>query len=157
MIYRHPCIVKYVSSWRKSSKFYLALEEVFPLSYGLGTQNTLQICIGLHSVLKALCFLHEKAQVSHNNICTTSIYITKDGNWKLGGMEYVCKFNELTTDYLTKSKTNRYNKAIDSNEIKNLSNNSKDCIDIYAFGVLVCEVLRSKSDDGNKNQVSAIY
>ncbi|RZB58829.1 protein-associating with the carboxyl-terminal domain of ezrin [Asbolus verrucosus] len=148
MIYRHPCIVKYISSWHKSSKYYLAVEEIVPLSHVLASQSTLQICIGLHSVLKALCFLHAKALVSHNNVCTAAIYTTKDGSWKLGGMEYACKFSEMTCAFLKKSKSNRYNKAVDPNEDKHLQGNTrKDFIDIFAYSVLVCEVLKSKSDD----------
>jgi SCY1-like protein 3 len=148
MIYRHPCILKYISSWHKSSKFYLAVEEVVPLGHSLALQNTLQICIGLHSILKALCFLHETAFISHNNICTASVYTTRDGNWKLGGMEYACKFSELTRDYLKKSKSSRYDKAIDPNEEKHVQGSSRrDFVDVFAYGVLVCEVLKTKSDD----------
>ncbi|GJQ72593.1 hypothetical protein Trydic_g1258 [Trypoxylus dichotomus] len=89
MIHRHPCILKYVSSWQKGSKFHLAVEDVKPLSHVVLSQSSLQLCIGLHSILKALCFLHERAGASHNNVCIGSIYVTKDGNWKLGGMEYL--------------------------------------------------------------------
>ncbi|XP_044262343.1 protein-associating with the carboxyl-terminal domain of ezrin isoform X2 [Tribolium madens] len=147
MIYRHPCILRYISSWQKSSKYYLAVEEVVPLSHVLATQNTLQICIGLHSILKALCFLHEKASISHNNICTAAIYTSKEGSWKLGGMEYACKFNELNSNFLKKSRNSRYNKAIDPNEEKHIQGPRRDFIDIFAFGVLVCEVLKSKPED----------
>ncbi|EEZ97411.1 protein-associating with the carboxyl-terminal domain of ezrin [Tribolium castaneum] len=147
MIYRHPCILRYISSWQKSSKYYLAVEEVVPLSHVLATQNALQICIGLHSILKALCFLHEKASISHNNICTAAIYASKEGSWKLGGMEYVCKFNELSSDFLKKTRNSRYNKAIDPNEDKHIQGPRRDFIDIFAFGVLVCEVLKSKDEE----------
>ncbi|KAJ8962134.1 hypothetical protein NQ318_018091 [Aromia moschata] len=149
MIYRHPCIIKYVSSWQKSSKFYLAVEEVTPLAHILSTLSTLQICIGLHSILKALHFLHEKALASHNNVCLASIYITKDSSWKLGGMEYLCRYKDLSCDYLNKCKSTRYSKAVDPNEDKLFknANGRKDFVDVYAFGVLAYEVLKSKSDD----------
>ncbi|XP_017771213.1 PREDICTED: protein-associating with the carboxyl-terminal domain of ezrin [Nicrophorus vespilloides] len=147
MIHRHPCILKYISSWSKGSKFYLAVENVKPLSHMLGGQSTLQICVGLHSILKALVFLHETAEASHNNVCTASIYITKDGAWKLGGLEYLCKFRDTNADYLCKSKTHRYSKAIDPNEIKNIQGSRKDCVDIYAFAVLVNEVFKKKTDE----------
>ncbi|KAJ8910352.1 hypothetical protein NQ315_004968 [Exocentrus adspersus] len=146
MIYRHPCIVKYVSSWQKNCKFYLAVEEVTPLSHVLPLLNTLQICVGLHSILKALHFLHEKASVSHNNICISSIYVTRDGSWKLGGMEYLCRYEDLSSDFLNKSRMNRYFKAVDSNEEKVFVNPTarRDFIDVYAFGVLVYEVFKSR-------------
>lgn len=151
MIHRHPCLLKYVSSWNKGSKFYLAVEDVKPLSHALPNQNTLQICIGLHSILKALSFLHEKASSSHNNVCTASIYVNKDGNWKLGGMEYLCRFTDITTDYMSKTKSHRYDKCIDPNEeklIKDANNsNRKDYVDIYAYAELAKEVLKSKTED----------
>nr|XP_023013396.1 protein-associating with the carboxyl-terminal domain of ezrin isoform X1 [Leptinotarsa decemlineata] len=149
MIFRHPCMIKYVSSWQKNSRFYLAVEEVVPLSHVLSSLNILQISVGLCSILKALCFLHQNAFVSHNNICCTSIYVTKDGNWKLGGMEYLCGYKDMNYDYLAKTRSSRYSKSIDPDEDKLLQNDlgRKDFIDVYAFGVFVCEILKSKTDD----------
>ena len=91
MIHRHPNIVKYISSWKKNNKYHLITEEVKPLNLIITSQSTLQICIGLHSVLSAIIFLHEKAQSSHNNICSASLYVTPEGTWKLGGLEYLKK------------------------------------------------------------------
>lgn len=150
MVYRHPCILKYVSSWQKNLKSYLAVEEVTPLAQVLTKLSSLQISIGLYSILKALKFLHEKAAASHNNVCISSIYVTREGNWKLGGMEFLCKYNELTSEYLSKSRGNRYNKAVDSNEDKLVKDGKrKDFVDIYAFNVLAVEVLKSKVDGKN--------
>nr|XP_012152207.1 PREDICTED: protein-associating with the carboxyl-terminal domain of ezrin isoform X3 [Megachile rotundata] len=91
MLYRHPCILKYISSWFKGSKFFLTTEQVKPLIQSIEAQSTLQICMGLYSILRALVFLHEKAFISHNNICGTSVYVTPEGCWKLGGLECLCK------------------------------------------------------------------
>lgn len=153
MIYRHPCILKYVSSWRKGSEFFLAVEDVKPLAHVLSGLNGLQICIGLHSVLKALCFLHETALVAHNNVCVASIYVTRDGRWKLGGMEYLCGFKELNSDFIAKTRNSRYEKSMDPDEVKILKTGSKprkDFIDVYAFAALALEILK-KVTDGNKN------
>nr|CAI5828103.1 unnamed protein product [Callosobruchus analis] len=147
MVYRHPCILKYVSSWKKYSKCYLAIEEVLPLSQVLGSLNSFQILIGLHSIAKALYFLHDQAQSSHNNVCIASIYVTRDGSWKLGSMEYLCKYKELSSEYVQKTKTSRYNKAIDPKEEAFIQKSRKDFIDVYAFGVLVCELLKSRCSD----------
>lgn len=145
MIYRHPCILKYISSWSKSSKFYLAVEHVRPLSHVFSSLSILQLCIGLHSILKALCFLHEKGKASHNNVCLASVYVTDDGKWKLGGMEFSCKYTELSKEHLSKSKANRYAAAIDVNEEEYIqkSDISKEFVDAYAFFVLVSELLKS--------------
>lgn len=149
MLYRHPCIIKYISSWHKGTKYYLAVEEVRPLSHVISKMNTMEICLGLHSVLKALCFLHEKAMVSHNNICYTSIFINREGGWKLGGMEYLCRFKDLSAEFLIKSRSYRYSKAIDTNEDKHIkhSKTPKDFLDVYAFCILVRDVFKNREED----------
>ncbi|XP_033228403.1 protein-associating with the carboxyl-terminal domain of ezrin [Belonocnema kinseyi] len=149
MLHRHPCILKYVSSWPKGSKFFLATEEVKPLVQVIGGQTTLQICIGLYSILRALLFLHEKASASHNNICSSAIYVTTDGCWKLGGLEYLCRFAELTPAYFRKIKNYRYEKAISPEEDESMTSISTEpaSIDRYAFGVLAEDVLRLKNAD----------
>lgn len=143
MIYRHPCIVKYVGSWHKNSKFFLAVETITPLHHLISSMSNAQISVGLYSILKALLFLHENALVSHNNVSISSVYVSKDGTWKLGGMEHLCKYDKLTPKYLEQRKGSRYNKAVDANEDKHL-NSSKDFIDVYAFSVLALEVLKTE-------------
>lgn len=106
-------------------------------------------------MLKALCFLHETALVSHNNVCVASIYVTRDGRWKLGGMEYLCTFKELNSDYIVKTRNSRYEKSIDPDEVKVLKTAKcrKDFIDVYAFAALALEILK-KVTDGSKNHHS---
>ncbi|XP_076233341.1 protein-associating with the carboxyl-terminal domain of ezrin isoform X2 [Calliopsis andreniformis] len=147
MLYRHPCILKYVSSWHKGSKFFLTTEQVKPLIQTIETQSTLQICMGLYSILRALVFLHEKASASHNNICSSSIYITSEGCWKLGGLECLCKSNDLSSAYLKKIKSYRYEKGISINEDATLSSASFKAIDAYAFSILAEDVLKLKNPE----------
>lgn len=149
MLHRHPCILKYVSSWKKGSSYYLSTEEAKPLSQCIGNQTTLQICIGLHSILRALIFLHDNALASHNNICSSSIYVTPEGSWKLGCFEFLCRFSDFNQAYLKKIKTFRYEKAIAPEESNDslVSQINPISIDIFAFGVLVEEVLRLKDTD----------
>lgn len=61
--YRHPCIVRYLSSWQQRSTFHLATEYVQPLAHILNSQTPLQICIGLNNILQALVFLHEQVNI----------------------------------------------------------------------------------------------
>lgn len=147
MLHRHPCILKYISSWRKGSTYYLATEDAKPLAQVIGSQTTLQICIGLHSILRALIFLHEKALASHNNVCSSSVYVTPEGSWKLGGLEYLCKFSDFNQTYLQKIKKYRYEKAVAPEEDTAISDSPVNpvAIDQYAFGVLTEEVLRLKN------------
>nr|CAD7426319.1 unnamed protein product [Timema monikensis] len=149
MLYRHPCILKFISSWHKNGNTYLATENVCPLSQVLSGQTSLQICIGLHSILKALVFLHEKALSSHNNVCCAAVYVIPDGTWKLGGLEYLCRFSELTTSYLQETRAHRYEKGVAPEEENTKSSNISQqysCIDQFAFGVLAEEVLSKKPE-----------
>ncbi|XP_071563275.1 protein-associating with the carboxyl-terminal domain of ezrin [Temnothorax nylanderi] len=154
MLHRHPCILKYISSWSKGSKFFLATEEARPLIQVIEKQNVLQICIGLHSILRALVFLHETALASHNNVCSSSIYVTAEGYWKLGGLECLCKLADATPTYYQRIKSYRYEKAISSNEdIADLIKTANlTAIDSYAFGVLAEDILKNLQDtDGAPN------
>ncbi|XP_012055272.1 PREDICTED: protein-associating with the carboxyl-terminal domain of ezrin [Atta cephalotes] len=148
MLHRHPCILKYISSWSKGSKFFLATEEARPLVQVIEKQNILQICIGLHSILRALIFLHETALASHNNVCSSSIYVTAEGYWKLGGLECLCKFADASPTYYQRIKNYRYEKAISSNEdIADLVKTANlTAIDSYAFGVLAEDILKNLKD-----------
>ncbi|XP_058806176.1 protein-associating with the carboxyl-terminal domain of ezrin [Phymastichus coffea] len=149
MIHRHPCILKYVSSWSKGSKFFLATEEVKPLVQVIGSQTTLQICIGLHSILRALLFLHENASGSHNNVCNSSIYVTPEGSWKLGGLEYFCRNSDINAAYFKKIKTYRYENAISPDEDTVMQTISDDpsAIDKFAYAVLSEDILKNKNED----------
>ncbi|PNF33237.1 hypothetical protein B7P43_G10609 [Cryptotermes secundus] len=150
ILYRHPCILKFISSWKKNGRIHLATEEVKPLASVVTSLTPLQICVGLHSILKALVFLHDKALASHNNVCRAAIYVTPDGSWKLGGLEYLCLFTDLTPSYLEETRARRYEKAIPPEEDSYKSSNNAilhpTSIDQYGFGVLVEEVLHKKSN-----------
>ncbi|XP_013183427.2 protein-associating with the carboxyl-terminal domain of ezrin [Amyelois transitella] len=142
--YRHPCIVHYISAWQQRSIFHLATEFVQPLSQVLTAQTPLQKCIGLNNILRALVFLHEQAGMSHNNVSMSAIYVTGDGQWKLGGLQYLCPFTDLTSAYLKHARIHRYDKAIDPNEDSFETNTT---IDQYGFAILVEDVYKNNKED----------
>uniref|UniRef100_A0A1B6GZJ3 Protein kinase domain-containing protein n=2 Tax=Cuerna arida TaxID=1464854 RepID=A0A1B6GZJ3_9HEMI len=146
MLYRHPCILKYVASWKKGWKFHLATEQVQPLAQVLPSQTALQVCVGLQNILKALVFLHESGSASHNNVCRAAIYVTQGGSWKLGGLEYLCRCNDMSSSYLEETRKSRYEPAIAPNEAEHLPQ-PPTSVDCYAFGVLAQEVLSNKQSD----------
>ncbi|XP_018795176.1 PREDICTED: protein-associating with the carboxyl-terminal domain of ezrin [Bactrocera latifrons] len=141
-IYRHPYILKYVTTWEQGGQKHLATERVRPLTMVLSTQSNLQVCLGLRTILCSLIFLVEKALGRHLNICISSIYVTDDGSWRLAGFEYVWKHKEITKSLLDLVKTYRYAAAVDANEYKD---NSSDAIEQFAFATLCEEVLNKCS------------
>ncbi|XP_050312522.1 protein-associating with the carboxyl-terminal domain of ezrin [Anthonomus grandis grandis] len=143
-IYRHPSIVKYITSWQKSSKYYLAVEEVSPLAHLIQSHlSPMEVCLGLYSILKAIDFLHSKASVSHNNVSVASIMVNKEGNWKLGGMEYLCPYNQLNPDYVRKTEKWRGGHKIPDGA-ESLKDKSK--LDLVGFCATALDLLKNSSD-----------
>lgn len=151
MIYRHPHILRFITSWDKGSTHYLATERCRPLSMILSTQNDIQICLGLRNILCSLIFLVERANVCHLNVCTSSIYVAYNGAWRLNGFEHLWPKKDVTNGFLQSSQTYRYQKAIDKNESKR---ESVFGVEQLAFGVLCEEILNNKKSDSKLPHVT---
>ncbi|XP_033608206.1 SCY1-like protein 2 isoform X4 [Cryptotermes secundus] len=50
---------------------------------------------GILQITEALSFLHYSGHVLHRNVCPSSILVTKKGTWKLGGLEFTERVNEI--------------------------------------------------------------
>ncbi|KDR18607.1 SCY1-like protein 2, partial [Zootermopsis nevadensis] len=50
---------------------------------------------GILQITEALSFLHYSGHVLHRNVCPSSILVTKKGTWKLGGLEFMERVNEI--------------------------------------------------------------
>ncbi len=92
-LYRHPKILRFLNCCTSpsTSARYLFTEKTSPLSLVRGQQSPLQVCLGVHDVVEALDFLHERAGACHNNVAQSSILVTPEGRFKLGGLEFVKK------------------------------------------------------------------
>lgn len=155
-VLKHPALVKHLWSYENSEEFCMVTEPIRPLESVIQTLDTTEIIAGLHNIVEALVFLHVRGGLSHNNLCLASVYVSdNDWGWRLGGMEFVCKFSELTNEFLSETKSFRDSKSISPEEKEgqvNINQRTGHSLDAYAFGVFVSDILDTRADLGDAGE-----
>ena len=78
---------RYIDSAESPETIQVVIEPVTPLLTALTSdKNDLGNSWGIHQVAKAIAFLVEQG-MAHHNICISSVFVDKAGEWKLGGLE----------------------------------------------------------------------
>ncbi|CAI5745851.1 unnamed protein product [Peronospora destructor] len=104
---RHPNILAYLDGTEvpNNGPVIIVTEHVMPLAdfltalrmeYGAHS-NEFAMCVswGLRSILMALQFINVDCKLIHGRLAPQSIFVTKGGDWKLGGFELTA---EITSD-----------------------------------------------------------
>ncbi|RLN45065.1 hypothetical protein BBJ29_003151 [Phytophthora kernoviae] len=104
---RHPNILAYLDGTEvpNNGPVIIVTEHIMPLSefltalrmeYGANSEE-FSMCVswGLRSVLLALQFINVDCKLMHGRLTPQSIFVTKGGDWKLGGFELTA---EITSD-----------------------------------------------------------
>ncbi|XP_022105300.1 N-terminal kinase-like protein [Acanthaster planci] len=88
---RHPNFLQYLDGLETDTIIYAVTEQVTPLQTYLNNSspNELAISWGLHQVVKGLSFLHNDCKLKHNNVNMSSVFVSRAGEWKVGGVAYV--------------------------------------------------------------------
>lgn len=110
---RHPDLIKYIDGVETESYIYIVTDAVTPLQDHLRYDlDPNLIRWGLFKVATVLKFLTVDASFIHGNIRTSSIFITKSGEWKVGGFEALSSLKEDQPAILTFAglipESNRY-------------------------------------------------
>eukprot|EP00124_Ichthyophonus_hoferi_P002217 Ihof_evm6s142 gene=Ihof_evmTU6s142 len=100
---KHPNFLRFIDSYETETSVMIITEPTTPLATHLvdvqqgvdenhqtRQQLELEIKWGLHQVLKALSFLNNDCKLVHNGVGVGSIYVDQAGEWKLGGLDFVC-------------------------------------------------------------------
>lgn len=145
---RHPYIVEYVDSKISLKEASLLTERVQVLDLALDSLSPIEIHTGLTHILDALIFLHDKAGLSHNNICPSSIFISLDGRWKLSGFECAQKLENsrhwVQSDFVRSVKLPEFAPAED--QLMLSTDIPPAARDAFAFGKLIAYVLPYMKD-----------
>ncbi|CAF0858547.1 unnamed protein product [Rotaria sordida] len=157
---RHPNIIKFFTGFKTFVDHDSFIADcVHPLTNKLHTNDidsSAKICLGLYQLSQAIEFLHDKASISHNNICLLSLYISLNGIWKLGNFECACRYDNLNRKYLASLKMIRYEECITPEEnetdLTEFDRQEIYAIDVYGFGTLIRNLMTIVNvDDSLKN------
>ncbi|CAH6719715.1 cytoplasmic export protein 1 [[Candida] jaroonii] len=88
---KFPELINTIDFIENDNNLYIITEPVVPLSVYLNSHNINNDSkiLGLYNIANSLEFLNLKCNYVHGNVNVNSIYVNKEGDWKLFGFEFL--------------------------------------------------------------------
>ncbi|ORX50585.1 ARM repeat-containing protein [Hesseltinella vesiculosa] len=92
---RHPDLLTYIDGVETEQAIIFVTEKVDPLSTQLNQDPDLNLTLyGLYKITNAIKFINNDGNMVHGNIRVSNIFVTRAGEWKLGGLELLSSMSE---------------------------------------------------------------
>ncbi|GAM20001.1 hypothetical protein SAMD00019534_031760 [Acytostelium subglobosum LB1] len=93
---RHPNFLTYLDGIELETNIYIVTEPVTPLDELIDDIRKYDNAIswGVYQITKALSFANNDVNLAHGNVNTTTVFVTKAGDWKLGGLDLLCDIRD---------------------------------------------------------------
>ncbi|EGZ26473.1 hypothetical protein PHYSODRAFT_556037 [Phytophthora sojae] len=151
---RHPNILAYLDGTEipNNGPVIIVTEHVMPLSefltalrmeYGANSEEfTMCVSWGLRSILRALQFITVDCKLMHGRLTPQSIFVTKGGDWKLGGFELTAEVTSdgpsyIYTAFQQYADINYKSPECQRSDWKAVATGPSHGVDIWAFACLM--------------------
>ncbi|XP_044752941.1 SCY1-like protein 2 isoform X2 [Coccinella septempunctata] len=105
---------------------------------------------GILQITEALSFLHYSGHVLHRNVCPASILVTKKGTWKLAGLEFIERINDVdgVEPIPCQPWTSRLSKMAQPNLDYTAPETQTQSVcsilsDMYSLGMVICSIFNN--------------
>ena len=136
---RYPGIPRFIDGAETETSIIFGTQKLEPLLQNLPSANDNLLKLGLYNIASTLRFLSQECKLIHANVNMSSIFITKSGEWMLGGIEFMgppdpATFKSHSNELRHQLLPPEFEKYITSDAISRLP---VHVIDAWLFGVFV--------------------
>jgi SCY1-like protein 1 len=86
-------VLKFIDGAESETKIYIGTEWAEPVSLHLKSSDENLTKYGLFKLASTLKMISDSALV-HGNVCMDSVFVTKSGEWRLGGLDFISAMTE---------------------------------------------------------------
>ncbi|KAI8060892.1 armadillo-type protein [Gongronella butleri] len=99
---RHPDLLTYLDGVETEQAIMFVTEKVDPVSSQLNQNPDTNLTLwGLYKIANAIKFINNDCSMVHGNIRVNNVFVTRAGEWKLGGLELLSSMKDESPMILT--------------------------------------------------------